>query len=87
MEVDELMLFDIRASSKALPIQIKLIQQIVSECFMPICYGGEVKTLEDFRKLFYMEADKVSVSSLLFDNPQVVKEAIKIYDAQSIIAT
>lgn len=87
MEVDELVLFDIRASSKALPIQFELIQQIVSECFMPICYGGGVKTLEDFRKLFYMGVEKVSVSSLLFDNPQVVKEAIKIYGAQSIIAT
>ncbi|WP_159739439.1 HisA/HisF-related TIM barrel protein [Vibrio atypicus] len=87
MEVDELVLFDIRASSKALPVQFELIQQIVSECFMPICYGGGVKTLEDFRNLFYLGVEKVSVSSLLFENPQIVKEAIKIYGAQSIIAT
>lgn len=87
MEVDELVLFDIRASSKKVPIQFELIQQIVSECFMPICYGGGVKTLEDFRKLFYMGVEKISVSSLLFDNPQIVKDAIKIYGAQSIIAT
>ncbi|HAS6349105.1 TPA: imidazole glycerol phosphate synthase subunit HisF [Vibrio vulnificus] len=87
MEVDELVLFDIRASSKKASIQFKLIQQIVSECFMPICYGGGVKTLEDFRKLFYMGVEKVSVSSLLFENPAVVKEAIKIYGAQSIVAT
>jgi len=87
MEVDELVLFDIRASSKKVPIQYELIQQIVSECFMPICYGGGVKTLEDFRSLFHIGVEKVSVSSLLFENPQVVKEAIKIYGAQSIIAT
>ena len=87
MEVDELVLFDIRASSKKVPIQFELIQQIVSECFMPICYGGGVKTLEDFRKLFYVGVEKVSVSSLLFDNPQIVKDAINIYGAQSIIAT
>lgn len=87
MEVDELVLFDIRASSRELEIQFSLIQQIVSECFMPICYGGGVKILEDFRKLFYMGVEKVSVSSLIFENPQVVKEAIKIYGAQSIVAT
>lgn len=87
MEVDELILFDIRASSQNLPIQFDIIQKIVSECFMPICYGGGVKTLEDFKKLFYMGVEKVSVSSLLFENPEVVKEAIKIYGAQSIVAT
>lgn len=87
MEVDELILFDIRSSSQKLPIQFDLIKQIVSECFMPICYGGGVKTLEDFRTLFYLGVEKVSVSSLLFENPNVVKEAIKIYGAQSIVST
>lgn len=87
MEVDELVLFDIKASSRKLAIQFDLIQQIVSECFMPICYGGGVKTLEDFRKLFYIGVEKVSVSSLIFESPQIVKEAIKIYGAQSIVAT
>jgi len=87
MEVDELVLFDIRSSSKKQAIQFDLIKQIVSECFMPICYGGGVKTLEDFRRLFYTGVEKVSVSSLLFENPQIIKEAIKIYGAQSIIVT
>lgn len=87
MEVDELILFDIRASSQKQTIQFELIKQIVSECFMPICYGGGVKTLEDFRTLFYLGVEKVSVSSLLFENPQVAKDVIKIYGAQSIIAT
>ena len=87
MEVDELVLFDIRASARSKSIQFDLIKQIVSECFMPICYGGGVKTLDDFRKLFYLGVEKVSVSSLIFENPEVVKEAIRIYGAQSIIAT
>jgi len=87
MEVDELVLFDIRASTRNLPIQFELVQQVVSECFMPICYGGGVKNLSDFRKLFYLGVEKVSVSSLIFENPQVIKDAIQIYGAQSIIAT
>ncbi|HFG1781777.1 TPA: HisA/HisF-related TIM barrel protein [Vibrio cholerae] len=87
MEVDELVLFDIRASSHRIPIQFELIKKIVSECFMPICYGGGVKTLEDFRRLFYIGVEKVSVSSLLFERPDIVSEAIKIYGSQSIVAT
>ena len=87
MEVDELILFDIRASSQKQAIQFDLISQIVSECFMPICYGGGVRTLEDIRRLFHMGVEKVSVSSLLFEDPAVVKEAIQVYGSQSIIAT
>lgn len=87
MEVDELVLFDIKASKEKKGIQFDLIKQVVSECFMPICYGGGVKQLEDFQKLFHLGIEKVSVSSLIFENPSVIKKAISIYGAQSIIAT
>ncbi|WP_335903756.1 AglZ/HisF2 family acetamidino modification protein [Shewanella algae] len=87
MEVDELVLIDIRSSSEEKTIQFDLIQQITSECFMPICYGGGVKSLEDFRKLFYLGVEKISVSSLIFEAPEIVRQAIEIYGAQSIVAT
>lgn len=86
MEVDELVIFDIRASSTGESIQFELIKQIVSECFMPICYGGGVKTLDDFRTLFYLGVEKVSVSSLIFEDPEIIKKAVKIYGSQSIVA-
>lgn len=86
-EVDELILFDIDVSSQKSGINFPLIERITSECFMPLCYGGGVKSLEDFRKLFYLGVEKVSVSSLLFENPEVVRQAIAIYGSQSIIAT
>ena len=87
MEVDELVLFDIRASVLKTGVNFELIRKIASECFMPICYGGGVKKLEDFRELFYIGIEKVSVSSLLFEDPSIVSEAISIYGAQSIVAT
>ncbi|MBU2704613.1 imidazole glycerol phosphate synthase subunit HisF [Zooshikella marina] len=85
-EVDELIIFDIDASKNKI-IQYDLIEQITSECFMPLCYGGGVKNIEDFRKLFYIGVEKVSISSLIFENPSVVRTAIEIFGAQSIIAT
>lgn len=86
-EVDELILIDIGATTNNKGIQFPLIEQIISECFMPICYGGGVKTLDDFKKLFFSGVEKVSVSSLIFQNPSVVKEAISIFGSQSILAT
>jgi len=86
-EVDELVLFDIDCTSKKTPINFSLLEQITSECFMPVCYGGGVQTLEDFKQLFSMGIEKVSVSSLLFEKPNIVKQAVSIYGSQSIIAT
>jgi cyclase len=86
-EVDELVIFDISCTSRSSDINYALLEQITSECFMPVCYGGGVKRLEDFRRLFSMGIEKVSVSSLLFDNPEVVSQAVAMYGSQSIIAT
>jgi cyclase len=87
MAVDELFLFDIDATAKGQPIQLDLIEEAVSECFMPICYGGGVRAIEDFDRLFQVGIEKVSVSSLLFDDPAVVREAVAKYGAQSIVGT
>ena len=87
MEVDELVIFDIRCSSKNRPIQYELLQKIASECFMPICYGGGVKTINDFKRLFTLGVEKVSVSSLLFEDLSIIHEAVNMFGSQSIIAT
>lgn len=86
-EVDELILLDINSTTLNKNIQFDLIEKITSECFMPLCYGGGVRTLDDFQKLFYMGVEKVSISSLLFINPGLVKKAISIYGSQSLVVT
>lgn len=86
-EVDELVIFDIDATTQNKSINYTMIEKITTECFMPLCYGGGVRTLEDFKKLFYIGVEKVSVSSLLFERPDIVKSAIEIYGAQSIVTT
>ena len=52
MEVDELVLLDIGATVHRRPVQFDLVESIVSECFMPICYGGGVRSVSDFERLF-----------------------------------
>jgi imidazole glycerol-phosphate synthase subunit HisF len=83
--VDELVLIDIRANKKG--INFELLGEIASECFMPMSYGGGVSKLEDFDRLFSIGYEKVIVNTLLFEKPEIVKEAISIYGAQSIIAS
>ena len=82
-EVDELVLIDI--SKKDIPFDV--IRKITRECFMPLCYGGSIRTIEDMRKLFQLGIEKIIVNTLLFENPQVIKDAIKLFGSQSIVAS
>ena len=54
---------------------------------MPLAYGGGVKTIEDFKKLYRLGIEKVIVNTMLFDNPTIVKEAVKSYGSQSVVAS
>ncbi len=81
---DELCILDIGASAKN-RINYDLIGDIVSEAFMPITYGGGIKTLSDVESLFSLGVDKVAISGAAFVNPNLVKEAVNIYGTQSII--
>ena len=82
-EVDELLLIDI--SKKGIPFNV--IRKITRECFMPLCYGGSIKTIEDMRTLFQLGIEKIVVNDLLFDNLNLVEEAIKLFGSQSIVAS
>ena len=85
-EVDELILIDITAT-KINKINYDLLSDFTSECFMPLAYGGGVKTINDFKKLYSIGIEKVVVNSLIFDNPKVIKEAVLKFGSQSVMAS
>ncbi len=85
-EVDELILIDITAT-KINKINYDLLSDFTSECFMPLAYGGGVKTINDFKKLYSIGIEKVVVNSLIFDNPKVIKEAVLKFGSQSVVAS
>jgi cyclase len=86
-EVDEIIILDIISSKKNQSINFKLLEDIASECFMPLTYGGGVRTLDDFKKLFYLGVEKVAVNTLLFENPGIVEQAVNLFGSQAIVAS
>lgn len=86
-EVDELVLFDIDASVEKREPDFNLIEDIVSEAFMPVCYGGGVKTLEQMKRLFYLGVEKISLSSKAIESPEIVSQAAALFGNQSVVVT
>lgn len=84
-EVDELVLFDIDASRDRREPNYKLIERIASEAFMPVCYGGGIRTMSNIEKLYRCGVEKVSVSSCLTECPNLINEAARRYGSQAVV--
>jgi cyclase len=74
MEVDELILLDIEASRTGRAPDFELVQDIISEAFMPIAYGGGVRSAEEAQHLVSLGVEKVVINSGAIKNPGLVKE-------------
>ena len=85
LEVDELLVLDIDATVKGLNPNEKLISKLAEECRMPLCYGGGVKTVEQFEKLVSLGVEKVAISSAAIENPKIIYEAAKKVGSQSVV--
>ena len=85
-EVDEIIVLDIGASKKGQAPDFELISEIASECFMPLCYGGGITTLEDAKKIFDCGAEKISLNSSALSNPKLISEIANFAGGQSVVA-
>jgi cyclase len=83
-EVDELVLLDITATLENKEPKYEWIKNIVSESFMPVGYGGGVKSIEHAKKLFDTGIEKIILNSEAF-NTQLISDLANIYGNQSIV--
>jgi cyclase len=83
-EVDELILLDIDASRQGRPPNYALVEDIVSEAFMPVGYGGGIRSLVHIENLYERGIEKVVLSSCLTDAEQLVSEAAQRYGGQAV---
>lgn len=84
-EVDELIILDITATLEKTTLNYKKIEEIVSEAFMPIGYGGGINKLEQIEKLFKLGVEKVILNTAAYLNPDLIKQAAQTFGNQSIV--
>ncbi len=86
-EVDELILVDIIASREGNSPDCDSLNDFADECFVPLTVGGGISNLTQIVSLLRSGADKVSLNSVLFDNPNLVNEAANQFGVQCIVAS
>lgn len=84
-EVDELAFLDITATRERREPAFDRVRDISGECFMPVCYGGGIRTVAHAHRLFSLGIEKVLINSAAEDTPALVTEVAKAFGSQSVM--
>ena len=87
LEVDELCFLDIRASVQNREPNIDLLKQIADECFMPLSYGGGIRSFETAQKILSIGFEKVILNTQAYRQPDLVLKLSEYFGAQAIVAS
>ena len=82
---DELVFYDITASSDGRKLFTEILTETAKEVFIPLTVGGGINTVADFDRVLKCGADKVSVNSGAIKNPSLITEAAKLYGDQCVV--
>lgn len=82
---DELVFYDITASSDGRKLFTDILREVASNIFIPLTVGGGINTLEDFDRVLKCGADKVSVNSGAIKDPSLIEKAAKMYGDQCVV--
>ena len=82
---DELVFYDITASSDGRKLFTDILRETASKVFIPLTVGGGINTIDDFDRVLKCGADKVSVNSGAIKNPGLIKEASLKYGSQCVV--
>ncbi len=82
---DELVFYDITASSDGRKLFTDILTETASRVFIPLTVGGGINTIDDFDRVLKCGADKVSVNSGAIKNPDLIKEAAQKYGNQCVV--
>ena len=82
---DEIVFYDITASYEGRGVMLDVVRNTARRVFVPLCVGGGIASVDDFRETLRAGADKVSVNSQAVKNPKLISDAAEIFGSQCVV--
>jgi len=82
---DELVFYDITASSEKRQIMIETVRKVAERIFIPFSVGGGIRTVEDMRQVLLAGAEKVSINSAAIRDPGLISRGAEAFGSQAIV--
>lgn len=86
-QVDEMIILDITASAENAEPDFEMLADVAYECFVPLTFGGGIRTVEHITKALRLGADKIAINSAAQENPALIREAADRFGAQCIVVS
>lgn len=83
--IDELIFYDITASSEKRGIDIETVKKVARLVFIPFTVGGGIKDLNDMYEALKAGAEKISVDSMAVRNPEIIRDGAKAFGSQCVV--
>lgn len=96
--VDELIYLDISRDGtydlrrddhkvKSLSGPMEILEEVSKTCFMPLTWGGRIRSVDDMRQCFLHGADKVAINTAAFRTPALITEGARLFGSQAIVVS
>lgn len=86
-EVDELIFLSIDSTLNDTEPPFDLIEDIAKECFMPFCYGGGIKSINQIKRILQLGVEKVAINSAAYTDPEFIREACSVFGSSTIVVS
>lgn len=86
-EIDELVLLDIGATNNNSNPNLDVLNDIASECFMPLSFGGGIRNVEMIKEILNVGVEKVIINTAAVERPDLISESAKIFGSSSIVVS
>jgi cyclase len=84
-DADELVFYDITASSDQRTVDRSWIERIARVIDIPFCVAGGIRTVEDGRLVLNGGADKISINSPALENPALITVMASAFGSQAVV--
>lgn len=86
-EVDEIVVLDIDASRENRDPNYELIEEMAGEAFMPMAYGGGIRTVEQVRRLIRTGIEKVVINTAATQSTEIIRAAADVFGSQAVVGS
>jgi len=64
---------------------LSILEEVSKTCFMPLTWGGRIKSVEDMHERIKRGADKITINSAAFHNPKLITQGAMKFGNQAIV--
>ena len=82
---DELVFYDITASTDNREVMLDVVRQAANEVFIPLSVGGGLRSVDDMARMLNAGADKVSINTAAVENPALIEESARAFGSQCVV--